>query len=101
MLDLAPEHLQVVRTLLAEHLPGCRALAFGSRVKGSARRFSDLDIAVEGNAPIPWSTLGMLREALSESDLPIRVDVVDLSAASPAFRAMVLSHALTIKEIEQ
>ncbi|MBP7515253.1 MAG: nucleotidyltransferase domain-containing protein [Flavobacteriales bacterium] len=96
MLDLAPEHLRIVRGLLAEHLPGCRALAFGSRVKGTARRFSDLDIAVEGGTAIPWSTLGQLKEALSESDLPMRVDVVDLTSASKEFRAMVLSHALPL-----
>ena len=98
MLDLAPEHLHVVRTLLEEHLPGCKALAFGSRVKGTARRFSDLDIAVEAGTAISWSRLGELKEALSESNLPMRVDVVDLVAASDEFRAMVLAHALPLNE---
>ncbi len=60
LLGLAPGHLHIVRTLLAEHLPGCRAMVLGSRVKGTARRFSDLDIAVEGGKAIPWSTLGQL-----------------------------------------
>lgn len=96
MLDLAPEHLLIVRRLLAEYLPGYRALAFGSRVKGTARRFSDLDIAVDGATAIPWMTLGQLKEALSESDLPMRVDVVDLTSSSKEFRDMVLAHALPL-----
>ena len=33
--------------------------------------------------------LGALREALSESDLTIKADVVDLRAADPAFRRII------------
>jgi len=90
MLDLTPEHLSIVRGLLNEYLPGCHALAFGSRVKGTARRFSDLDLAVDTGNAIPWSTLGQLKEAFSESDLPMKVDVLDLNAISDTFKAVVL-----------
>jgi hypothetical protein len=33
--------------------------------------------------------LGRLKEALSESDLTIKVDLVDLRAVDPAFRRMI------------
>ncbi len=47
MLDLQDEHLAVLRSCLRLHLPaGARAFAFGSRVDGSARRYSDLDVAL-------------------------------------------------------
>jgi len=48
MIDLAPEQLAEVRKILSETVPEYRAVAYGSRVRGTNRRFSDLDLAVEG-----------------------------------------------------
>ncbi|OLN30286.1 hypothetical protein DVDV_0696 [Desulfovibrio sp. DV] len=86
MIDLDPGHLAEVRRILAEHLPGVGALAYGSRVRGTARPFSDLDVALCAAAPLPLSRLEALRDAFAASDLPFLVDVVDYNAVSPAFR---------------
>ncbi|HXP89901.1 MAG TPA: nucleotidyltransferase domain-containing protein [Fibrobacteria bacterium] len=86
MIDLAPEHLAAVRQILSETVPGCRAIAFGSRVRGTSRRFSDLDLAVEGREPLASDLLEVLRERFSASDLPVLVDVVDLKRVSEIFR---------------
>jgi predicted nucleotidyltransferase len=89
-LDLAPLHVQLVRDVLRACLPeGGRAFAFGSRVRGTARRFSDLDLLVQAAAPLPLDVLGRLREAFSESDLPMKVDVIDGADVTPAFRAAI------------
>ena len=56
MLDLAPHHKALLLAILNTHLPGARVWAFGSRVTGRARPFSDLDLAVEGAAPIDTRT---------------------------------------------
>lgn len=79
---ILPEHcLALVRTLLRQHAPHNQFYAFGSRlVRGEADRqrvkpHSDLDLAYAG-APLPLVTLFHLREAFSESDLPMRVDIV-------------------------
>ncbi len=89
MLDLAPHHKALLLAILNTHLPGARVWAFGSRVTGRARPFSDLDLAVEGAAPIDTRTLALLRDDLAESDLPMVVEVLDLRAISSAFRAVV------------
>ena len=47
MLELSSDHLAIVRAILAEHVPQAKAWAFGSRVLGTAKKFSDLDIAIE------------------------------------------------------
>lgn len=86
MIDLAPEDLAEVRRILAEHLPGVRVMAFGSRVRGTARPYSDLDLALCAAAPLPISRLEALRDAFAASDLPFLVDVIDYAAVSPAFR---------------
>ncbi|MBU1245249.1 nucleotidyltransferase domain-containing protein [Myxococcota bacterium] len=89
MIDLAPHHLELVRRILGVHLPGIEVRAFGSRVRGTARPFSDLDLAVVGDGPLPMDQLEALRDAFSASDLPILVDVLDEHAVSPAFRARI------------
>lgn len=89
MIDLAPEHLETVRRILAEHVPGCEVRAFGSRTDGTAREYSDLDLALVGDGKLDWGALEALKDALSASDLPIAIDVVDWHAISPEFRAVI------------
>lgn len=89
-IDISPEQLAIVQGILKAHLPkGTLAWAFGSRVTWAAKPFSDLDIALEGAAPLPPDVLIDLEEAFDASDLPWKVDVIDLNAVSPEFRAIV------------
>lgn len=89
-IDISPEQLAIVQGILKAHLPkGTLAWAFGSRVTWTAKPFSDLDIALEGTAPLPPDVLIDLEEAFEASDLPWKVDLIDLNAVSPEFRAIV------------
>ena len=87
--DLNPNHLATVKDILADHVPECEVRAFGSRTTWTARDYSDLDLAVVGEGPVDWRTLGRLKEALEESDLPMRVDVLDWHAISESFREVI------------
>jgi len=75
--------LAVVKALLRQHAPHHTAFAFGSRVVSSAedrarvKPHSDLDLALTGT-PLPLDQMFTLREAFSESDLPMRVDIVNM-----------------------
>ena len=89
MIDLAPEQLAIVRRLLAAQVPECEVRAFGSRVTGNAKPYSDLDIALLGPARLPIGRLAALRETFQESELAIRVDVIDWHAISENFRAII------------
>ena len=71
---LPPEQRRLVLTLLQAHLPGVEVWAYGSRVRGNPRRYSDLDL-VAFAAPGQSAQASSLREAFEESDLPIRVDL--------------------------
>ena len=46
MIDLPPQHLETIRAILRRYLPECEVRAFGSRVTGPAKSYSDLDLAV-------------------------------------------------------
>ena len=67
--------------------------AFGSRVRGNARKYSDLDLAIVGKKRLDWRELEALRDAFAESDLPMQVDVLDWNAVSDEFRAVIARHS--------
>lgn len=92
MIDLADEYLAEVKSIFQHHLPNTPVKAFGSRVTGRAKPFSDLDLVVMGDKPISQHKLNDIKLALSESDLPIRVDVVDWHAIDDEFRAVIHNH---------
>lgn len=64
---------------------GTKILVFGSRLRGTARKYSDLDLALEGKEKIPDDCLIHIAEFFSESDLPYHIDVVDLKRADESF----------------
>lgn len=85
-IDLPRQDLAILQTILRAFLPpDTAAWAFGSRATGTARRYSDLDLALRSVTPLSLDALGRLQDALSESDLTIKVDLVDLAAVDPAF----------------
>lgn len=96
MIDLAPEHLEEVRRILAEHAPGIEVRAYGSRVRGTARAHSDLDLALLGEEKLDWRRIEALKDAFSESDLPFQVDVLDWNAISDSFRAVILERGYVL-----
>ena len=89
MIDLPKDQLETVSRIIAEHVPGCEVRVFGSRVKGSAKPWSDLDVALVGAGKLDLLTVAGVREALEESDLPVRVDILDWHSISPEFRAVI------------
>jgi predicted nucleotidyltransferase len=83
MLDLTPDQLALVRGLLARHVPDRQVRAFGSRVKGRARRWSDLDLVAMGREALPDLALAHLPADLEDSDLPFRVDLLEARDLPP------------------
>jgi type I restriction enzyme S subunit len=98
MIDLNPHHLATVQRILAEHLPGREVRAFGSRATWTAWEYSDLDLAVVSPEPLDWRERSRIREAFEESDLPIRVDVVDWDGLSDSFRQAIDGDCVVVQE---
>lgn len=88
-LKMDDEDFNVLKSILQKFVSDCEVRAFGSRVSGTSKPFSDLDLVIMTKSPLSFTTLGGLMEALSESRLPFRVDVVDWSNLSSAFRALI------------
>ena len=87
-LALRPRHLAMLSALLQQHLPHAEVWAYGSRVNGDGHDASDLDLVVRqpNDLKQPTHELGETREALSESNIPIRVDIVDWARIPSSFQ---------------
>lgn len=89
MIDLKKEHSDIVLDLLKRHIPAARVYVFGSRVKGSARLSSDLDLAIDSDEPLAPIDLAELEVDFSDSELPFFVDVIEFNKVSPDFQERV------------
>lgn len=88
-IDITPEERAIVLRILNEIVPDREVRAFGSRVTGKAKQFSDLDLAIMGDEPLPLETRARLQEAFSESDLPWKADVLDWALVDADFKRII------------
>jgi|GEM_PF-591069 predicted DNA-binding transcriptional regulator YafY/predicted nucleotidyltransferase len=84
------EHVEHACELIHKELRDKKAnlIIYGSCVRGASTP-ADIDIAIDSKKPISSSKLKKLGAALKHSEIPYPVDLVDLSAASPALRAVI------------
>lgn len=96
MLDLRPTELQEVQHILQKHLPNTTVLAFGSRVEGRAKPYSDLDLAVIEQAAITDQVWTELLADFEDSNLPFRVDLLNWKDLPAQMQQSILQHAIPI-----
>lgn len=96
-IDIKPEHLKIVQSILKTHLSASvQVFVFGSRAKHCARTYSDLDLLLRANTSLSMQSLANLAFDFEESDLPYKVDLVDWMSASEAFRNKIDSECIAI-----
>ena len=89
MIDIKEEHLQIVKQILHQYIPGIPVWIFGSRTKGTAKSYSDLDLVIFDEHKIPLTNYYQIKDAFEESTLPFRVDVLDWHRIGPSFRKLI------------
>jgi len=101
MIDLDEKSLWTVKTILRDRVPDCKVIAFGSRVTGTAEKFSDLDLALVSESTMDWRRIESIKDAFSESDLPIMVDVLDWNTLSESFRAIITERSEVLQDADE
>jgi uncharacterized protein len=100
--DLPADHRRLVLNILHTNLPAStKAWVFGSRATGRARRYSDLDLAIDTGRPMTLDEIARLAEAFSDSDLPYRVDLVDWHDIDDRWRQMIVAERVALTEAAQ
>ncbi|MDR2428683.1 MAG: nucleotidyltransferase domain-containing protein [Candidatus Margulisbacteria bacterium] len=90
-LAISEKQLATIKQILTKQKLGDgAAYVFGSRAKGTARAYSDLDLAVDNNGDtVPPKTILRLLLDFENSLLPYKVDVVDLNSISAEFKSLI------------
>lgn len=101
MIYLHPDHLKIIHRILNKYLSNSSSVwVFGSRAKGTARKYSDLDLAIDvDQQPLSLSMMTSILDDFEESDLPYKVDkvdIVDWNTISDEFRRTILSDRKSI-----
>lgn len=86
-----------VQRVLLQEIPHIEVWAFGSRARRTAKPYSDLDLAIVQEQPLSLETLANLRHAFDDSDLTIRVDVVDCASISESFRNIIAQDKVLVQ----
>jgi predicted nucleotidyltransferase len=82
--DAAQFAASVVRRRVPD--PAYRVFLFGSRAAGSAGERSDIDIGIEGPAPVPHVALAAIRDELDQAPTLYTIDTVDFTRVPEKFR---------------
>jgi predicted nucleotidyltransferase len=89
MIDITAEQKQVIVGIIRQFAPGVEIRVFGSRFTGTAKPYSDLDLALAGKDKLDIRLIARIKEAFEESPLPFRVDVLDWNAITVEFRKVI------------
>jgi predicted nucleotidyltransferase len=84
--------LKQVYQIACEHLRGIDATLYlyGSWSRKEEQKSSDIDLGIHYDTLMPTGTLARLRLAYEDSNIPYRVEIVDLTEASESFRNKVM-----------
>lgn len=96
-IDIRPADLEEVQSILKNILPmHARVFVFGSRIKGTTTRSSDLDLMIDAGRALSKQENNQLFNAFEASDLPYKVDIVDFYTVSDSFKKMILNEQVPL-----
>ena len=86
LFGLESRHIDLLKAIVIKPLlpTSTKLWVFGSRARGDYQKFSDLDLLVSGH--VSPQLISSIREALEESSLPIKVDLVCEEELAESYR---------------
>jgi len=98
-LSVREEHLALIKALLRRHVPDAEVWAYGSRVTGGGHEASDLDLVLRNPRDLskPQENYWELKEAITESNTPFLVDVMDWARIPESFREQIAKSYVVIQ----
>jgi len=74
------KNIEELKHFLIATFPNEKIYLFGSRARGDASEYSDIDIAIKGKKSLKIA-LAEAKYAIEESQIPYKVDLIDLKNA--------------------
>lgn len=79
---VSDEHKNKIIALIKALLPEAKIYLFGSRARGTNAQWSDIDLALDNPQPVPRVQIGEINDIMAATNLPYKVDIVDLNKVS-------------------
>jgi len=89
-MPLKEKYKEKIIAVLSALFPGAKIYLYGSRARGDHGERSDIDVAIDVGKELPRVDVGEARDMLAESNIPYRIDVVDLHGVSKKMRENIL-----------
>lgn len=74
-----PEIKEKIIRMISAIEPNVKIILFGSRARGTASKFSDIDIAIDAGEQLPRSTLGEINSIFEASNIMYKIQVLDFN----------------------
>lgn len=89
---------QLLKAIVYKYLPedSYNAFIFGSRATGRNRKFSDIDLGINGPKPLTPKEYISIQNEIEDSDIPYRVDLVDFAKVNNKFKQVLNSSIIKI-----
>jgi predicted nucleotidyltransferase len=99
-LNIEPKHLQIVKDILANHCFGEEVWAYGSRVKFTNQKYSDLDLVIVSDKKQSLLKIAEINEAFEESNLPFKVDFLDYCGLAEHLKIEIEKQYVPLSELD-
>jgi predicted nucleotidyltransferase len=90
------EHI-IINDILKEYKPKYSFYYYGSRVKGTFNKTSDLDILIKGKEEMSLLDLAQIKESMDNSKLPYIVNFTDYNAIDKNFYNLIKDDLVLIE----
>ncbi len=97
-IHLSPHYQKILRGIFVGDY---EVILFGSRAKGTNRKFSDIDLCLKSEQKIQTSDIEDLKERCSKSELPYLVDILDYHDISPFFQETIDKTGIVFKRLKK
>jgi len=92
------QYLKEIKNIIYKYVShkDYKVFVYGSRADGTARVGSDFDVGLVGKKEVPFGIISLVKEDLSNSNIPYFVDIVDFSKAKGGFKNQVVKERVFI-----
>ena len=95
MIHLSDKELQLIKSILAKY--PYQFYAFGSRVKGKQKKYSDLDLCYKDQ--IPDSVITLMYEDFELSNLPFKVELLNWHRCDLDFQKSIEKDLVRLEDV--
>lgn len=97
MIDLEQKYIDFIKNTISSMIHNYKLYVFGSRAKNRAKKYSDIDLAIDSQELTP-QIKSKLEFAFENSTLPYEVDIVDLNSIDIKFKNLIKDELVLLSQ---